>query len=126
MVTMGLALSAVITRLVWEATTITSPASLAIIILVILVILSIYALLLYFIIKPSLRKLKSLPVRIAILAIGTAGISSVIIHFIRFVPSPEAAPLLSVIIATLLLVASISGYILILWGIWSIGKNSIT
>ncbi len=122
LVTVGLALSAVITRLVWEVTLTTLPASLIIIILAILVILGIYALLLYLIIKPSLKKLRSLPVRITVLAIGTAGITSSIVHFVRFVPSPEAASPLSVVIASLLLTAGISAYILVLWVIWSIWK----
>ena len=80
--------------------------------------LSIYALLLYLIIKPSLKKLKSLPVRIWGSVIVTAAIISAIVHYIRFVPSPEAASPLSVIIASLLLAASISIYLLVLWALW--------
>ena len=115
-VALTLALGAVIVRLTWEV--IVAAPSLVVIILVMFTTLSIYALLLYLIIKPSLKKLKSLPVRIWGSVIVTAAIISAIVHYIRFVPSPEAASPLSVIIASLLLAASISIYLLVLWALW--------
>jgi len=116
------AIGAVIVRLVWELTTATAVGTWVIVILLILVTLSIYTLLIYFTIKPGIKRLTSRPTRLWITAIATAAIISAIIHFIRFVPSPEAASPLSVIIATLLLMASVSAYLLVLWVIWSIGK----
>ena len=121
-VTVTLAFGAVITRLAWEITRTTEASSLAIIILLIFTIISVNALLIYFTIKPSLKKLKSLPMRIWVTALTTAGLIGAIIHFVRFVPSSEAAAPLSVIIASLLLMAGISGYLLILLVIWFIGK----
>jgi len=121
-VTITLALGAVTTRLAWEITYITAASSLAIIILLIFAIISVNALLIYLTIKPSLKKLKSLPMRIWVTALTTAGLISAIIHFVRFVPSPEAAAPLSVIIATLLLMSATSAYLLILWLVWFIGK----
>ena len=121
-VSITLALSAVMVRLAWEATFTRPVSSMVIIALCILVTLGIYALFLYLTIKPSLRKLRSLPIRISVTAIITAGLISGIIHFIRFVPSPEAASPLSVIIASLLLLAGISAYPLALLVIWSIQK----
>ena len=115
-VALTLALGAVIIRLTWEV--IVAAPSLVVIILVMFTTLSIYALLLYLIIKPSLKKLKSLPVRIWVSVIVTAAIISAIVHYIRFVPSPEATSPLSVIIASLLLAASISIYLLVLWALW--------
>jgi len=115
-VALTLALGAVIVRLVWEV--IVAAPSLVVIILVMFTTLSIYALLLYLIIKPSLKKLKSLPVRIWVSVIVTAAIISAIVHYIRFVPSPEATSPLSVIIASLLLAAGISVYLLALWALW--------
>lgn len=115
-VALTLALGAVIVRLAWEV--IVAAPSLVVIILVMFTILSIYALLLYLIIKPSLKKLKSLPVRIWVSVMVTAAIISAIVHYIRFVPSPEATWPLSVIIASLLLAASISIYLLVLWALW--------
>ena len=111
-----MALGAVIVRLAWEI--IVAAPSLVVIILVMFTTLSIYALLLYLIIKPSLKKLKSLPVRIWVSVMVTAAIISAIVHYIRFVPSPEATSPLSVIIASLLLAASISIYLLALWSLW--------
>jgi len=115
-VALTLALGAVIVRLAWEV--IVAAPSLVVVILVMFTILSIYALLLYLIIKPSLKKLKSLPVRIWVSVIVTAAIISAIVHYIRFVPSPEATSPLSVIIASLLLTAGISIYLLVLWALW--------
>jgi len=115
-VALTMALGAVIVRLAWEV--IVAAPSLVVIILVMFTTLSIYALLLYLIIKPSLKKLKSLPVRIWVSVIVTTAIISAIVHYIRFVPSPEAISPLSVIIASLLLAASISIYLLVLWALW--------
>ena len=123
MVSVTLATSAVIVRLVWDITTTTVVSSLVVIILLILVMLGVCALLLYLAIKPSLKTLKSLPVGIGVIVIFTAGIIDTVIHFIRFVPSPEAASPLSVIIAALLLMAGISVYLLVLWVIWSIRRG---
>jgi len=122
-VALTLALGAVIVRLAWEV--IVAAPSLVVIILVMFAVLSIYALLLYLIIKPSLKKLKSLPVRIWVSVIATAAIISAIVHYIRFVPSPEATLPLSVIIASLLLAASISIYLLVLWALWALWFKGI-
>jgi len=122
-VALTLALGAVIVRLTWEV--IVAAPSLVVIILVMFTTLSIYALLLYLIIKPSLKKLKSLLVRIWVSVIVTAAIISAIVHYIRFVPSPEATSPLSVIIASLLLAASISIYLLVLWALWFKGLKKI-
>ena len=117
------ALAAVVIRLVWEVTFTTAVGTWVIIILLILVTLGIYALLLYLTIKPSLKKLKSLPVLTGVTVIVTAALISGIIHFVRFVPSPEAALPLSVVIASLLLVGGISAYLLGLRVVWSIWKG---
>ena len=122
MVTVALFFSAVIVRLVWEVTDTPSAGSLAIIILLILVTLGIYALLVYLTIKPSVKKLKSLPVSLGVTVIGTAALISGVIHFIRFVPSPEANSPLSLVIASLLLAGGISAYSLVLRVIWPVWK----
>lgn len=121
-VTVTLALSAVIVRLAWEITFTTAVPSLVVISLLIFAIISVYALFSYFTIKPNLKKLKSLPVAIGITLLTTAAIIAAIIHFVRFVPSPEAALPLSVVVAILLLVAGISAYLLVIWVIWFIKK----
>lgn len=122
-VTVTLALGAVIARLAWEIAYIVAASSLVIIILVIFAIMSVYALFIYFTIKPNLKKVKSLPVAIGITVLTTAAISATIIHFVRFVSSPEATLPLSVVIAILLLVAGISAYLLVMWVIWFMEKD---
>ena len=124
LVSITLALSAVTVRLAWEVTFTTAVSSMVIIALSILVVLSIYALLLYFTIRPSLKKVRSLPIKIWVTVIITAGLTSGIIHFIRFVPSPEAAAPLSVVIAILLLLAGINAYLLVLRVMWFIRQPS--
>jgi hypothetical protein len=117
--TLTLALGTVIVRLVWEA--IIAAPSMAVISLSIAAILIIYALALYLTFKPSRKKLKSLPVGIWVSVIATAAIISAIIHYIRYVPT--ATQHLSVIIATLFLIAGISAYLLVLWCIWFRGRK---
>ncbi len=115
--------SAVIVILAWAVTYAPSVSYLFVVLAILLVTLGIYALFLYLIIKPSLKKLKSPPVRIWVTIILTSALIDGIIHFVRFVPSPEAASPISVIIASLLLIGGISAYLLVLWVIWSIRKT---
>ena len=122
-VSVTLLISAVIVRLAWAVTYAPSAGYLFVVLAILLVTLGIYALFLYLIIKPSLKKLKSPPVRIWVTIIITSALIDGIIHFVRFVPSPEAASPISVIIASLLLIGGISAYLLVLWVIWSIRKT---
>jgi len=94
--------------------------TLAVVTPVIVVIAGTNALVIYLLIAPSMQKVKSLPIGIWVLAIFTAGVIGSIIHYIRFVPSPEADAPLSIVIATLLLIAVVSGYLAVLWAFWSI------
>ena len=116
-----LALSAVIVRLAWEIYVNPFMATLAVVTPVIVVIAGTNALIIYLLIAPSMRKIKSLPVGIWIIGIFTAGVIGSIIHYIRFVPSPEGDAPLSIVIATLLLIAVVSGYLPALWVFWFIG-----
>jgi len=122
-VVITLAVSAAIIRLAWEIVYGPPAASLVLIILVMLALLGIYILFIYFTIKPDLKKLTSLPVGIVVTVMATAGLIGGIIHFTRYVPSPEATEPLSVVIATLFLLAGSSAYFLLLWIIWSIWKT---
>ena len=122
MVSATLALTAMVVRLVWELIPLTSVGTLAVIIPLLLVTIGIYTLFIYLTINPSPNKLKSLPVRTGITVIVTAAFISGVIHFIRFVPSPEATSPISVLIAILLLIAGINTYLLVMWGIWFILK----
>ncbi len=121
MVSCTLALSAVIVRLAWEIYVNPLVATLAVVTPVIVVIAGTNALIIYLLIAPSMRKIKSLPVGIWIIGIFTAGVIGSIIHYISFVPSPEGDEPLSIVIATLLLIAVVSGYLPALWVFWFIG-----
>ena len=122
MVTIALALGATIIRLVWEVTVNPSAGTLSVVIPIILAILGSYAFLAYLAIKPNLKKLKSLPVVIWVTVMTTAALIGGVIHFTRFILSPGADPTLSLIIAVLLLLATISACFLVLWVIWSSWK----
>ena len=122
-VSVTLLISAVIVRLAWAVTYAPSAGYLFVVLAILLVTLGIYVLFLYLIIKPSQKKLKSLPVRIWVTIIITGALIDGIIHFVRFVPSPEAASPTSVITASLLLIGGISAYLLALWVMWFIRKD---
>ena len=122
LVSVAFAICGAIIRLAWVISYRPPAGTLTITILIILALIIFYALLAYLIIKPNLQKLKSLPVGIPFMVMATAGLVSGIIHFIRFVPSPEAAEPLSIVLAVLFLLAGISGYLLLLWVIWSIWR----
>lgn len=123
LVVLTLSLGAVVIRLIWEITLSTSPPSLWVVLLVILTIVGIYALSLYLLISPSLKKLKSRLVGVWIIAIFTVGLLGTLWHYTRFVPSPEAWAPLSVAIATMLTLAAIGGYILVIWVIRALWKG---
>ena len=120
MVSCTLALSAVIVRLAWEIYVNPLVGTLAVITPVIVVIAGANALVIYLLVAPSMKKIKSLPIGIWVIAIFTAGAVGSIIHYIRFIPSPEADAPLSIVIATLLLIAVVSGHLAVLWVFWSI------
>jgi hypothetical protein len=117
-VALTLALGAATVRLAWGISSANHAGSLAIIILLMVAIVATYALLVYLAIKPSLKKLRSLPVAIVATIIAGGGIIGSIIHFIRFVPSPKASSPLSIIIASLLMASGVVICALILWVVW--------
>lgn len=122
-VALTLALGAAITRLAWEITKAGHAGSLAIVILLMVAVSGTYALLLYLAIKPSLKKLRSLPVAIMATVIAGGGIIGCIIHFIRFVPSPKASSPISVVVASLLMAGGVAICGLILWVVWRFRKT---
>lgn len=117
-----LALIAGIISLGWRVTVTTSAGSMVVIVLLILAILGTYALLLYLTIRPSQKKLKSLPVAILVTLIASGAATGCVIHFFRFVLSPDPVLPLGVIVAVMLLVAIVGVYLLALWFIWSVWR----
>jgi hypothetical protein len=122
-VALALALGASIIRLAWGITTVGHEGSITIIILLIVAVSGTYALLLYLAIKPSLKKLKSLPVAILATVIAGGGIVGSIIHFIRFVSSLKTSSPFSPLIASFLLASALILCGLILWIVWRFRKT---
>ena len=114
------AIVAVVIRAIWQIVVIPTPSTMLIFIPLILALLGMDALFAYLAINP--QKLKSLPFLIGIAVALTAGLLAGVTHFIRFIPSPEAEPVLSKIIGSLVILSCVSGYLLALWLIWSLRK----
>jgi len=121
-VSFTLAVIAVVIRSIWQIVAIPTAGTMVIFIPLILTLLGADALIAYLTVKPSLKKLGKLPVAIGITLVLTAGLVAGVFHFAHFIPSPEAAPLLSKIIGCLVLLSSLTAYPLMLWLIWSFWK----
>jgi hypothetical protein len=117
------ALAAGIIRLAWEMTRHPHPGSLAIIIALMVAISATYVLLLYLTIKPSLKKLRSLPVVIAATVIAAGGVIGCIIHFFRYITSPKANLFINFLLAGLLIASALAICGLILWVFWRLRKG---
>ncbi len=119
MATVTLATSALIISLAWEIIA-TAPAagSLVMLILIIAAVANVYGLIFYFLFTPDSKKIRRQQLAAWVTGIMTAAIIGAIIHYINFIPSPEATQTASKIIATLLIAAGISGYTLIIWAVW--------
>ena len=123
MVTMTVTLVAVVIRAAWQIIVIPTAGTMSIFIPLILGLLGLNALIIYFTINPSLKKLKSPPVLIAVITVLMASLIGGIIHFNHYICSPEAEPLVSKVIATMLFLGSTSSYFLVIWVIRSTLKS---
>jgi len=117
------AVIAVIIRAVWQIIVIPTPGTMVIFIPLIFTLLGANALVVHLTIKPSLQKLKRLPVVIGITVVITAGLVAGVSHFTHFIFSPEADPPLCKIVGTLVLLSSLGAYLLLLWFLWSFWKK---
>ena len=120
--TITLPIAAIIIRLIWQYVVIPTT-NLAMLIMLILAFLGAYALFVYLTLKPGLKKLKKMPIGILVTALATGGIISGVIHMMRFIPSSECRPPLSIILVGLYLVAGVSAYFMLLWFVWFRGKG---
>lgn len=119
MITITLTMGALILILSREISYVTSADGLVMFILLILATLGIWGLAIYLIIKPGFKMLQSLLFKGSVTMIVTAGIIAGFIHYIRFIPSPEAASALSKVIATLLAIAGMSAWLQLIWVVWA-------
>ncbi|NQT04637.1 MAG: hypothetical protein HQ577_01375 [Dehalococcoidia bacterium] len=114
---------AIITRLVWELAVNFSTSGLIMSTLVIPALLGVCTLLFYLVLKPNLKVLNSLPIWIAGAVMTTGGVIGAVIHFIRFLPSPECGLPWSLVIALLYFTALLNAYFMLLWHVWSLWKK---
>ena len=119
-VTFTFAVVAVVIRAIWQIVVIPTPGTMLIFIPLILALLGVDALFAYLIVNP--QKLRSLPFSIGITLALTAGLLAGVTHFVRFITSPEAEPVLSKIIGGFVILSCFIGYLLALWLIWSLRK----
>lgn len=119
-VTFTFAVIAVVIRAIWQIVVIPTPGTMLIFIPLILALLGVDALFAYLAVNP--QKLKRLPFLIGITVALTAGLMAGVTHFVRFIISPEAEPILSKIIGGFVILSSVSAYFLVLWLIWSFRK----
>lgn len=120
-VTITIVIISIVIRAIWQIVVIPTPGTMLIFIPIIVSILGMNILFAYLIVNP--RKFKSLPVLIGVTIALTAGLLGGVVHYFRFIISPEAEPVLSKIISTFLALSCISAYLLILRLIWYFGRN---
>ncbi|MFA5629044.1 MAG: hypothetical protein WC958_02110 [Dehalococcoidales bacterium] len=111
--------AALVLRLIWAAQIAYAIGTWIIIVLLISAAVALYAALLYFIFNPdAINKLKTLPSKIFFSVVLIALIIVSVIHFYRFVPSPEANLSISIPMAIMILISELSGGSLMLYLIW--------
>lgn len=121
LVSFSLAVVAVVIRSIWEIVLVPTPNILLMFISLIVALVGGDVFLWYLVLFP--RKLRSLPVCTGVTLVLTAGLVAGVKHYINYIPSPEAQWLLSKIIATLIVVSSVSVYVLLLWMLWTFRKK---
>jgi hypothetical protein len=114
---------AIITRMIWELVANFSTSGLIMSILVITALLGVCTLLFYLVLKPNMKTLNSLPIWIVGAVMTTGGVISSVIHFMRFLPSPECELPWSLVIALLYFIALLNAYFILLWHVWSLWKK---
>ncbi len=119
--TITIVATGIVIRSVWQIVVIPTAGTFRIFIPLILALLGLNAVIIYLTIKP--QKLKSLPIVIGIIVVATVGLITGVTHFVHFIVSPEAAPVLSKIISAFIILPSLSAYLLLLYFFWSLRKS---
>jgi len=118
--TVTLAVTAVVIRAIWQIVVIPTPGTMIIFIPLIVALLGVEAVVIYLTLNPS--RFRSLPFVVGFTVVLTAGLVAGVTHFVRFILSPEAALPLSKIIGAFVLLSSVSAYFLVLWVAWSLQR----
>jgi hypothetical protein len=116
-VTFTLAVTAIVIRAIWQIVIIPTGGTMLIFIPLILALLFAEFLLIYLVRRPA--RMKRLPFTMGITITLSAGLVAGVTHFVRFIISDKADPLLSKVISALVLAASLSAYSLIIYAVWS-------
>jgi len=119
--TITLTVTGIVIRSIWQIVVIPTAGTFRIFIPLILALLGLNAVIIYLAVKP--QKLKSLPIVIGITVVATVGLIAGVAHFVHFIISPEAAPVLSKIISAFVILPSLSTYLLLLYFFWSLRKS---
>ena len=114
---------AAIIRIVWELAVNFSTGGLTMSVLLIIGLVGLHAFLLYLALKPNIKTLSSLPLWIGIAVMAGGCIIGGIIHFTRFLPSPQSELPWSLVIASLYLFAALNAYGILLWFVWWLWKK---
>jgi hypothetical protein len=120
-VTFSLAAIAIVIRSIWQITSIPTGGTMLIFIPLILALLGADALFAYLVIRPE--KLKSGWFATGVTVVLTAGLLAGVTHFVRFIISPRADPVLSKIISAFVLSSSVSAYSIIIFIVWSLRRS---
>lgn len=115
-----LAVTAVIIRSIWQIVVIPTGGTMLIFIPLILGLLLLVALFSYLVIKPE--KMKSLAFAIGMTTVLTLSLIAGVTHFFRFIFSPEAEHVLCKVIGNLVVISSVSGYFFVIYLIWTLRK----
>jgi hypothetical protein len=119
-VTFTLAVIAIVIRAIWQIVVIPTPGTMLIFIPLILALLGMDALFAYLTMKPE--KLRSRPFAAGVTIALTAGLLAGVTHFVRFIISPLADPLLCKVIGALVLSSSVSAYFILIYIVWSLRR----
>ena len=117
--TMGM--MAVVVRAAWQIVDVPTANTMIIFIPLILALLGGNAFIVYITFRP--QQIRRLPVVIGLTLVLTAGLVAGVKHYINYIPSPEAQWLLSKVIATLIVLAGVSAYLVLVWFLWSFRKR---
>ncbi len=121
-VTFTMVVAAVVIRSIWQIVVIPTSGTMLIFIPLIVGMLGANALFAY--LAVNTHKFKSLPFLTGITAVLTAGLIAGVAHFVRFIISPLAEHALCKVIGFLVVLSSVSAYLIILYIIWSFRKAS--
>lgn len=103
----------------------TSWDGLIMLIFLVIALVALYILAIRFIMRPERGLLGRTWFKVVVSTVLTLAIGSGVIHYLRFIPSPEGATLYSKTVATLLTVSGLSAYVLLILFLWKGLKKDI-